>query len=130
MKQEAEWYVRSFADLLAALQRYTVAVVGSGAWACAAARIVAQNTLQFDPADEFTDTVKMWVYDEDVGVRPRPRHRLFSHHPLPPPPLLASPVATTATTCVFRPLAACILSHCPVTSAPGPACNVGLASPT
>lgn len=69
MKQEAEWFVDSFADLLEALQRYTVAVVGSGAWACAAARIVAQNTLEFDPADEFTDQVKMWVYDEEVEVR-------------------------------------------------------------
>lgn len=68
VKQEAEWFVKSFSELIGALQRYTVAVVGSGAWACAAARIVAQNTLEFDPADEFTDEVKMWVYDEDVQV--------------------------------------------------------------
>lgn len=83
MKQEAEWFINSFADLLEALQRYTVAVVGSGAWACAAARIVAQNTLEFDPADEFTDQVKMWVYDEDVEVRHVNRLQLPS--PLTPP---------------------------------------------
>jgi hypothetical protein len=66
--EEAEWFVYSHLELLAHLRRYTVCVIGSGAWATAAARIVAQNTLAFDPADEFTDEVKMWVYEEDFEV--------------------------------------------------------------
>ncbi len=44
-----------------------VACVGSGAWACAAIRMVAQNTSVNDPADEFVDEVSMWVYEEDCN---------------------------------------------------------------
>jgi hypothetical protein len=46
-----------------------VAMVGSGAWACAAMHIVAQNCAAFDEADEFVDDVRMWVYEEDWEVR-------------------------------------------------------------
>ena len=45
-----------------------VAMVGSGAWACAAARMVAQNTVA-TPGGVFQDTVPMWVYEETVEVR-------------------------------------------------------------
>ena len=45
MIDQASWYVYSHASLIAALKRYTVAVIGSGAWACAAAKMVAQVRL-------------------------------------------------------------------------------------
>lgn len=64
----AEWYVYSHYDLLKYMKRSRVAVIGSGAWACAAARMVAQNTASATPGDEFVDEVKMWVYEEDVNV--------------------------------------------------------------
>lgn len=38
----------------------------TGAWACAAVRMVARNCLADDPADEFVDEVKMWVYEEEL----------------------------------------------------------------
>jgi hypothetical protein len=65
----AEWFVFSHLELLAHLRRYTACVIGSGAWATAAARMVAQNTLAFDPAHEFRAVVKMWVRDEDFEAR-------------------------------------------------------------
>ncbi len=49
---EAEWYVYDHAVLAKALSRYQVAMIGSGAWACAAARMIAQNTRCDDPLDE------------------------------------------------------------------------------
>lgn len=67
--QGAEWFVYSHEDLLKYLKRTNVAVIGSGAWACAAARMVAQNTASEDPRNEFAQEVKMWVYEEDVEVR-------------------------------------------------------------
>lgn len=57
-------------ELLGALRRRSVTVIGSGAWACAAARMVAQNAARPDDAARtFEPTVKMWVYEEDVDVR-------------------------------------------------------------
>ncbi|KIY91472.1 hypothetical protein MNEG_16492, partial [Monoraphidium neglectum] len=61
----ADWYVTDYKMLIDNLRRYKVAMVGSGAWACAALHMVAQNTLGDDPADEFTDEVRMWVYEEE-----------------------------------------------------------------
>jgi hypothetical protein len=43
-------------------------MVGSGAWACAAMHMVAQNCKADDPADLFADEVRMWVYEEDYQV--------------------------------------------------------------
>lgn len=43
-------------------------MVGSGAWASAAIRMVAQNTKE-DPSDEFDESVRMWVYEEEVEGR-------------------------------------------------------------
>ncbi|WIA14356.1 hypothetical protein OEZ85_002885 [Tetradesmus obliquus] len=62
---EADWYVYKYSQLIEALKRYTVAMIGSGAWACAAMHIVAQNCLAYDEADEFVDEVRMWVYEEE-----------------------------------------------------------------
>ncbi|GBF87939.1 glycerol-3-phosphate dehydrogenase [Raphidocelis subcapitata] len=65
----ADWYVFDYKVLLDSLKRYKVAMVGSGAWACAAAHMVAQNCAGDDPADEFADEVRMWVYEEDCEGR-------------------------------------------------------------
>jgi glycerol-3-phosphate dehydrogenase (NAD+) len=43
-------------------------MVGSGAWACAALHLVAQNCEADDLADEFVDDVRMWVYEEEYQV--------------------------------------------------------------
>jgi glycerol-3-phosphate dehydrogenase (NAD+) len=60
----ADWFVLSHDQLIAALRRYRVAMVGSGAWASAAVRLVAQNTAgERDAADRFVDEVRMWVYE-------------------------------------------------------------------
>lgn len=54
-------YVTDYADLISALKRYRVAMVGSGAWACAALKIVAQNCAADDAADLFEDEVGVLV---------------------------------------------------------------------
>ncbi|KAG2490530.1 hypothetical protein HYH03_010926 [Edaphochlamys debaryana] len=64
-----EWYVDGFRPLARGLARYKVAMIGSGAWACAAAHMMAQNTAQHDLADEFLTDVTMWVHDEDYKGR-------------------------------------------------------------
>ena len=56
-----------FETLLRALKRYQVTMVGSGAWACAAVRLAAQNTLIHD---RFCDEIKMWVYEESIDGTP------------------------------------------------------------
>lgn len=55
-------------------------MIGSGAWACAAMHIVAQNCLAYDEADEFVDDVKMWVYEEDYKVGRGGRTWAMLHH--------------------------------------------------
>ena len=40
-------------------------MIGSGAWASAAVKIVGENTLQDDPADNYVDEVRMWVFAEN-----------------------------------------------------------------
>lgn len=65
----ADWFVHSHQELLAALQRFRVAMVGSGAWACAAVRMVAQSVTTDDPADNFDNEVRMWVHEEDYEGR-------------------------------------------------------------
>ncbi|KXZ53840.1 hypothetical protein GPECTOR_6g758 [Gonium pectorale] len=66
---EAEWYVYDYKALVDSLARYRVAMIGSGAWACAVVRMMAQNTKVDDPADEFVDEIRMWVYEEDYQGR-------------------------------------------------------------
>ncbi|GIL57042.1 hypothetical protein Vafri_12308 [Volvox africanus] len=66
---EAEWYVYDYKMLVDSLRRFRAAMIGSGAWACAAVRMMAQNTLADDPADDFVDEIKMWVYEEDYEGR-------------------------------------------------------------
>jgi glycerol-3-phosphate dehydrogenase (NAD+) len=64
----AQWFIHSHEELLQHLKRNQVAMIGSGAWACAAARLIAQNTQLGDFQDEFTSEIKMWVHQEDVEV--------------------------------------------------------------
>lgn len=47
---------------------HQVAVIGSGAWACAAARMAAQNVLSEATVGKFDPSVKMWVFQEKVEV--------------------------------------------------------------
>ncbi|KAG2490538.1 hypothetical protein HYH03_010932 [Edaphochlamys debaryana] len=65
----AEWYVTDHRELAQALARYRVAIIGSGAWACAASRMVTQNTAEYDMADEFLEEVTMWVREEEFKGR-------------------------------------------------------------
>lgn len=46
---------------------WQVAMVGSGAWACAAVRMLAQSAAQEDPADEFEDEIRMWYWVRHTG---------------------------------------------------------------
>ena len=75
-------------------------MVGSGAWASAAIRMIAQNTKE-DPSDEFDESVRMWVFEEEVEGRklselinelhenpkylPGLRSQLQGRHPAPGP---------------------------------------------
>ena len=70
----AEWVVSSFATLADALPRKKVAMVGSGAWACAAAKLIAANLGSAGRAGaaggEFDPSLTVWVHEEEVGGRP------------------------------------------------------------
>ncbi|KAK9830276.1 hypothetical protein WJX72_010765 [[Myrmecia] bisecta] len=67
--QGSDWSVRDFHEMARMLKKHKVACIGSGAWACAAVRIVAYNTLHNDPRDEFAKEVTMWVHEEEVNGR-------------------------------------------------------------
>lgn len=50
-----------------------VAVVGSGAWACAATHMLAQNVKERGgPGGEFAADIAMWVYEETFEGRSLP----------------------------------------------------------
>jgi len=66
----ADWAVASFATLADALPRKKVVMVGSGAWACAAAKLVASNLRSGAHAEAFDRELVMWVHEEEVGGRP------------------------------------------------------------
>jgi glycerol-3-phosphate dehydrogenase (NAD+) len=47
-----------------------LALLPLGAWACAAAKLVAYNCkLSSEGTGEFAEAVRMWVYEEEVGGR-------------------------------------------------------------
>lgn len=46
-----------------------VCVIGSGAWACTAAKMVSTNCCEGGQAGIFAQEVKMWVYEEVVDGR-------------------------------------------------------------
>lgn len=58
VKDGAEWFVYSHGELLSSMKRYKIAMVGSGAWACAAVRMVGQSVMTDDPANAFDDEVR------------------------------------------------------------------------
>lgn len=60
-----DWPAASTGTLAAALPRRRVAVVGSGAWACAATKLIAANVIG---CVDFDDAVTMWVHDEMVDT--------------------------------------------------------------
>lgn len=64
--ENADWFIYDFKTLTQSLLRYQVAMIGSGAWACAAAKLVASNVAKSDRGDKFAREVRMWVYDEVV----------------------------------------------------------------
>uniref|UniRef100_C5H3W0 Glycerol-3-phosphate dehydrogenase [NAD(+)] n=1 Tax=Dunaliella viridis TaxID=140095 RepID=C5H3W0_9CHLO len=67
----SDWFVRSFDELMRCLKRYKVVMIGSGAWACAAVRMVAQSTAEASrsPASSFVKDVTMWVHEEKHSGR-------------------------------------------------------------
>lgn len=62
VKENADWWVTSHDELTDALPRLKVAVVGSGAWACAATQMISLNC-RIKPL--FQERIDMWVYEED-----------------------------------------------------------------
>uniref|UniRef100_A0A0C5IM46 Glycerol-3-phosphate dehydrogenase [NAD(+)] n=1 Tax=Dunaliella tertiolecta TaxID=3047 RepID=A0A0C5IM46_DUNTE len=68
---QADWFVRSYDELMAKLKRYKVTMVGSGAWACTAVRMVAQSTAEAAqlPGSVFEKEVTMWVHEEKHSGR-------------------------------------------------------------
>jgi glycerol-3-phosphate dehydrogenase (NAD+) len=53
-------------DMSTQMSKKRVAIVGSGNWACAIAKIVGTNCKRLDM---FEDEVRMWVFEEMVGGR-------------------------------------------------------------
>jgi glycerol-3-phosphate dehydrogenase (NAD+) len=66
---DGDWPAATTGTLAAALPRRRVAVVGSGAWACAATRLVAANLRDRTRCADFEETVTMYVHDEEVDGR-------------------------------------------------------------
>ncbi|KAI3425907.1 hypothetical protein D9Q98_007879 [Chlorella vulgaris] len=67
--QAADWFVTDFQVLSEALPRHRVAMIGSGAWACAAVKLIAENMAAAEAADKFVSEVRMYVHEEEVGGR-------------------------------------------------------------
>uniref|UniRef100_A0A7D7L907 Glycerol-3-phosphate dehydrogenase [NAD(+)] n=1 Tax=Chlamydomonas sp. ICE-MDV TaxID=1983280 RepID=A0A7D7L907_9CHLO len=66
---QADWFVYDFDVLTSALKRSKIAMVGSGAWACAAMHMISQSVLQENSNENlygvFDQEIKMWVFEED-----------------------------------------------------------------
>lgn len=68
VKDGADWYIYDYGVLIEAMTTFNVAMIGSGAWACAALSLIAQNCISTDTnISEFSRTVKMWVYEEEIN---------------------------------------------------------------
>ena len=61
----ADWFVYDHQELFDNLKSHRVAMVGSGAWATAAVKMVAENTLKHS---QFVDNVAMWVHSQDPDI--------------------------------------------------------------
>uniref|UniRef100_A0A7D7QY02 Glycerol-3-phosphate dehydrogenase [NAD(+)] n=1 Tax=Chlamydomonas raudensis TaxID=284013 RepID=A0A7D7QY02_9CHLO len=66
VKSEADWYVTDWAVLQASLQKYKVAMIGSGAWACAAVTLCSANVAPENKLDLFQEKIQMWTYEEQI----------------------------------------------------------------
>jgi glycerol-3-phosphate dehydrogenase (NAD+) len=62
VKEHADWWITHHDELTDALPRLKVAMVGSGAWACAAMQMVSYNAKR---KPLFENRVDMWVFEED-----------------------------------------------------------------
>lgn len=62
VKENADWWITDHDELNRALPRLKVAMIGSGAWACAAMQMVSFNARKHPV---FTERVEMWVYEEE-----------------------------------------------------------------
>ena len=62
VKEHADWWITHHDELNQALPRLKVAMIGSGAWACAAMQMVAYNARKHPL---FAEQVDMWVYEEE-----------------------------------------------------------------
>lgn len=62
VKENADWWITSHDELTDALPRLKVAVVGSGAWACAATQMVSA-ACRSKPI--FQERIDMWVFEEE-----------------------------------------------------------------
>eukprot|EP00798_Chlamydomonas_sp_ICE-L_P022254 gene22254-29324_t len=67
--QEADWFVIHFDELIKALKRRKVAMIGAGAMACAAMHVLSQNIESDDPAHLFDAQVKLWLHDSEFEGR-------------------------------------------------------------
>lgn len=67
--QAADWFVTDFDVLQESLPRHRVAMIGSGAWACAAVKLIAENTANPDNVDKYVPEVRMYTYEEEVEGR-------------------------------------------------------------
>jgi len=67
---ECDWYVYDFGVLEKAMRdrKLRVAMVGSGAWACAMMSIVAANLRESGSDGIFDPMASMWVYEETVEL--------------------------------------------------------------
>uniref|UniRef100_C5H3W1 Glycerol-3-phosphate dehydrogenase [NAD(+)] n=1 Tax=Dunaliella viridis TaxID=140095 RepID=C5H3W1_9CHLO len=68
---QADWFIRSYDELMKSLKRYKVTMVGSGAWACTAVRMVGQSTAEASqqPGSMFDKNVTMWVHEDKNSER-------------------------------------------------------------
>ncbi|KAL4436899.1 hypothetical protein ABPG75_004038 [Micractinium tetrahymenae] len=69
VEEAADWFVDSFEVLREALPRHRVAMIGSGAWACTAVKMIAENLAEEGRSDKFCRDVRMWVFEEEVEGR-------------------------------------------------------------
>ncbi|KAI7839328.1 hypothetical protein COHA_006919 [Chlorella ohadii] len=69
VKASADWFVTSLDALRDALPRYRVAMIGSGAWACTAVKMIAENLRSPEKAAKFVREVRMYVWEEEVDGR-------------------------------------------------------------
>lgn len=69
VKENCEWFITDWKELIKNLKQFKVAMVGSGAWACAALSMVSTNATTADVLGLYQDEIPMWVFEEDYEGR-------------------------------------------------------------